>query len=214
MRVIKRLKKAGAALLACAAAGLLGGTGAALAQADGKAAPASALGPGYQRVELEPVTPAQADAAIKAWRRPVGLISPPMWPVRAGGTGPKPVDQSSLRASGDNAALGPASLDELTRALKNDPDLIYEYVRNNIEHYPVWGVHKGALGAILDNQGTALDQSLLMVELLRRAGYSASVVKGQVQLTAAMVQEWLGVDVSKASPTAWACSACTARARG
>ena len=50
-------------------------------------------------------------------------------------------------------AAAPAAIVELARALKGDPDLIYEYVRNNIKFYPVWGIHKGAVGAILDKQG-------------------------------------------------------------
>ncbi|QID19401.1 RHS repeat protein [Nitrogeniibacter mangrovi] len=102
----------------------------------------------------------------------------------------------ALRASGDNAPVGPGSIAELARALKGDPDLIYEYVRNNVEFYPIWGVQKGAVGAILDNQGTAFDQAELMVELLRQSGYTASYVKGRINLTAAQVQEWYGVDVS------------------
>jgi RHS repeat-associated protein len=104
---------------------------------------------------------------------------------------------SATRVSGDAAAAGPGSIPELARALKNDPDRIYEYVRNNIEYYPVWGGQKGALGAILDNQGTDFDQAQLMVSLLRQAGYTASFVKGRINLTAAQVHDWLGIDTSK-----------------
>ena len=67
----------------------------------------------------------------------------------------------------NGAPPGPASIEELARALRYHPDLIYQYVRNNIEIDPVRGVHKGALGAILDNQGSAADQAQLMVSLLR-----------------------------------------------
>ncbi|MDZ4153961.1 DUF6531 domain-containing protein, partial [Methylicorpusculum sp.] len=104
--------------------------------------------------------------------------------------------QAGVRVGGDTAPTGPASIPELARALKNNPDLIYEYVRNNIEYYPMWGVQKGAVGAILDSQGTAFDQATLMVSLLRQAGYTASYVKGRVNLTAAQVNTWLGVDTS------------------
>ncbi|MDR1423804.1 MAG: DUF6531 domain-containing protein [Azoarcus sp.] len=90
----------------------------------------------------------------------------------------------------------PVAIVELARALKGDPDLIYEYVRNNIEFYPIWGIHKGAVGAISDKQGTAFDQAALMVALLRQSGYTASFVKGQVVLTAAQVEAFFGIDVS------------------
>ncbi|MDR2092401.1 MAG: transglutaminase-like domain-containing protein [Azoarcus sp.] len=89
----------------------------------------------------------------------------------------------------------PAAIVELARALKGDPDLIYEYVRNNIAFYPIWGIHKGAVGAILDKQGTAFDQAALMVALLRQSGHTASFVKGQLDLTAAQVEEFFGIAV-------------------
>ncbi len=153
---------------------------------------------GVNRVILSPVTSAQADAAIKAQILPVGLISPGSQSVAS--ALPKGMAQPlSTRVGGDSSALGPGSIAELARALKNNPDLIYEYVYNNIEYYPVWGVQKGALGALLDNQGTAFDQAALMVSLLRAAGYAdASYMKGRINLTAQQVRDWLGVDTSNA----------------
>ena len=68
------------------------------------------------------------------------------------------------------ASTAPASdarIDALARALKYDPDLIYEHVRNHIEFTPTFGLTKGAVGAIVDEAGTAFDQAQLMVELLR-----------------------------------------------
>src|SRR5262245_12612297 len=52
----------------------------------------------------------------------------------------------------------PPEIVELARALKNDPDLIYEYVRNTIKVNFSYGLQKGALGAIIDNSGTSFDQ--------------------------------------------------------
>ena len=57
----------------------------------------------------------------------------------------------------------------LARNLKNDPILIFEYVHDNIDYYPTFGSTKGALGAHLDKSGTAIDQSVLMSELLDQA---------------------------------------------
>lgn len=105
-------------------------------------------------------------------------------------------DVSAMRISGDANALGPASIAELARSLRNNPDLIYQYVRNNIEYYPNFGVQKGALGAVLDNQGTAHDQAMLMVQLLRASGYTANYVLGVVKITGAQMNEWWGVNTS------------------
>src|SRR5262245_59960312 len=52
----------------------------------------------------------------------------------------------------------PPEIVELARALKHDPDLIYEYVYNNIETLPQYASLKGPLGALLDSKGTAADQ--------------------------------------------------------
>ncbi|MDF2444856.1 MAG: Rhs family protein [Moraxellaceae bacterium] len=103
---------------------------------------------------------------------------------------------AARRVGGDTAATGPASIIELARALRNDVDLIYEYVHNNIGFYPIWGMQKGARGAIIDNQGTAFDQATLMVELLRASGYTANYVFGYIKMTPQQVHDWYGVDTS------------------
>src|ERR1700738_1031601 len=56
----------------------------------------------------------------------------------------------------------PASVAELARALKNDVNLIYEYVYTNIEYSPTYGAKKGALGTIVDGHGNDFDQAALM----------------------------------------------------
>src|SRR5260221_62474 len=44
----------------------------------------------------------------------------------------------------------PVEITALARALHNDADNIYEYVRNSIEIVPMYGLQKGALGALID----------------------------------------------------------------
>ena len=118
----------------------------------------------------------------------------------------KPNEQAARNAgargiglTGDNnivsnvAPAGPASLEELARALRFHPDLIYQYVRNNIELDPVRGVHKGALGAVLDNYGSPADQALLMASLLRLSGYDTRIVRGVIKLSAKQFADWYGV---------------------
>ncbi|MCM3513616.1 transglutaminase-like domain-containing protein, partial [Carnobacterium inhibens] len=91
---------------------------------------------------------------------------------------------------------GPASIAELARALNYNPDVIYQYVRNNVEVYPVYGTQKGSFGAVLDNQGTVYDQAMLMVDLLRASGYTASFTTGVIKYTAAQFNTLYGVDTS------------------
>ncbi|MBN9694430.1 MAG: hypothetical protein J0L85_01375 [Zoogloea sp.] len=148
-------------------------------------------GPGVNRAIFTPVTSIEAEQAVNARTLPSDLNR---GVAKAGKT--SAALKSAQRVSGDAAAIGPGSIAELARALKNDPDLIYEYVRNNIEYYPSWGAQKGDVGTILDNQGTAFDQASLMVSLLRQAGYSASFVKGRINLTAADVKNWFGVETN------------------
>lgn len=91
---------------------------------------------------------------------------------------------------------GPASIVELARALNvdgNGPQLMYEWVYNNVEWEPGWGVYKGALGALLDGRGNAFDQSMLLAELLREAGYTANIVQGVIRLYEADYQAWWNV---------------------
>lgn len=88
----------------------------------------------------------------------------------------------------------PVELKELARALRNDVDLIYEFVRNNVEYVPMYGLQKGALGAVIDRSGTAFDQAHLMVELLRESGYTATYHAGTIQLDGTQVNSWLGTN--------------------
>jgi virulence-associated protein VagC len=70
----------------------------------------------------------------------------------------------------------PAEIVQLARALKNDPDLIYQYVHDNIQFSPLWGYLKGPVGTLLDGQGDAFDQCSLMVALLNQAALSNSSI--------------------------------------
>jgi len=86
-----------------------------------------------------------------------------------------------------------SELDKLAAALGDDPDRIYEYVRNEIDVIPLFGVHAGARGAFIDKAGTAFDQAQLMVELLRSAGITASYQLGTITLTGTQFNDWFGL---------------------
>ncbi|MGA9866446.1 MAG: RHS repeat-associated core domain-containing protein [Acetobacteraceae bacterium] len=113
--------------------------------------------------------------------------------------------RASVAAPGVHPALAPngcgttqpPEIVELARALKNDPDLIYEYVYNNIDTIPMYGSLKGALGALVDRSGTAFDQAELMIALLQQAGNcTGSFEVGEINLNAAQLNQWLDVNTS------------------
>ena len=99
----------------------------------------------------------------------------------------------------------PPEIVELARALKHDPDLIYEYVLNNIETLPQFGSLKGPLGTLLDGKGTSHDQAELMIALLRQSGFEAYFVYGRIKIKADELTNWLGWTTATAASTArWA----------
>lgn len=110
--------------------------------------------------------------------------------------------RSSLAAeTANNLVQGPHSILELARALRNDPQLIFQWVYQNIEFTPINGVQKG-VSCIIDGYGTAFDQSALLIALLRQAAINtsnaeiieANFVHGTIQLTFAQCQAWLGIE--------------------
>ncbi|GAA4349205.1 hypothetical protein GCM10023165_35780 [Variovorax defluvii] len=166
-------------------------TGPAAASA-GEFAPA----PGVLRANMAPVTFAEAERVLSSRTLP-GNVNQGTTAARKSDIGKLSTrSTSAAKISGDASPLGPASIAELARSLRNHPDLIYQYVRNNVEYYPTFGIQKGALGAVLDNQATAHDQAALMVELLRASSIEANYVRGIVKLSAAQLAEWWGVNTA------------------
>ncbi len=108
---------------------------------------------------------------------------------------PKVVGRA-MRAFASNTVAGPASIVELSRALNvdnNGPQLMYEWVYNNVEWEPDWGSKRGALGTLMDGLGNSFDQSLLLASLLRQAGFTANIVMGSIRLTEAQYMAWWNV---------------------
>ena len=136
--------------------------------------PAIAKPPGWQFQSGNPITPAD-------WRKVVDsrVIDDSKWYK-----GPLHANFAS------NTVQGAPSIVELARALKNDPQLIFEFVYENIEWEPGIALQKGALGCLLDGMGNSFDQSALLVALLRQAGFTASYVYGTIQLSEAQFDAW------------------------
>ncbi len=102
-----------------------------------------------------------------------------------------------------NTVGSPASIAELARALKNDVDLIFEHVYNNINFEATFGSQRGPVGTLLDGYGNAFDQAELMVALCREAGYTADLVFGQVRLDYGPIHDWLGTEPTNLLPAYW-----------
>ncbi len=101
---------------------------------------------------------------------------------------------SQVRASNPDPEIT-----DLARALKNDPDLIYDWVRNNAEIELTFGLSKGARGVAIDKSGTAFDQAHLMVELLRASNITAKHVFGTITLTGQQFSDWTGISDATAA---------------
>lgn len=107
---------------------------------------------------------------------------------------------SASTSTNSTGAVGrPKEIVELARALKGDPDLIYEHVRNNTATVWTYGLTKGAMGVIVDRAGTAFDQAHLMTELLRQSGYSVSYRVGTITLSGAQFSGWTGITSATAA---------------
>jgi RHS repeat-associated protein len=102
-----------------------------------------------------------------------------------------PTDQTST--NGLNTAGHPNEIVELARALNKSPDLIYEFVVNNIETTWMYGLQKGALGALTDRSGTAFDQAKLMGDLLKESSYPFTYQAGTITLNGAQFAAWTGI---------------------
>src|SRR5258708_40022284 len=128
-----------------------------------------------------------ADTILRSRMPGVGPLpnstSAPVGPAIAG---------SQMGAAIPNCGAGSSQSIEiatLAAGLKCDPDLIFEYVYNNIEYEPLFGSNKGALGTLLDQRGSDIDQAQLFVALLSAAGFTPSQINyqyGYIRLTAAL----------------------------
>ncbi len=163
--------------------------GAAATAPAGKPVPPTKVEPGkwVPLPQQQGVDPDTARQQIESRTPPSNIYKP----------GAKPLPSGVKALAGglaSNTVGGPVSISELARALRNNVDLIYEWVFNNIEHQPTYGIQKGGLGSIIDGIGNSFDQADLMVQLLRQAGYTSNYQFGTLRMNAAQLGAWLGTD--------------------
>ncbi len=122
-------------------------------------------------------------------------------PSAAGAARPSAAAQPAATSSGASAPI-PPEINELARALRYNPQLIYEYVYNNIKILPEWGSLKGPLGAMLDGNGTVFDSAELMLQLLQLSAANNNtgltitnpqIVVGTITLTGTQLSNWLNM---------------------
>ncbi len=69
-------------------------------------------------------------------------------------------------------------IDALAAKLGTDPNVIFQFVRDQIRYEPYVGVLRGALGTLVYRAGNSLDRSLLLAALLQKAGFSVQISNG------------------------------------
>ena len=104
--------------------------------------------------------------------------------------------------SGSEIEITP-EIQALARALDNDPVRIYEYVCNNIEYVPVNGSVNGATATLLSKRGNDIDQSALLIALLKAADPASDAVYARAVLFYSItnLSEVLNVDTNQVKDT-------------
>lgn len=84
-----------------------------------------------------------------------------------------------------------------------DPVSIVNWVRTNTRLIPYAGLLRGSSGVLMDRAGNSLDRSLLLGDLLHRAGYEVRLTRAQLDpKIATALRERMEASVSKPSPPA------------
>ena len=68
----------------------------------------------------------------------------------------------------------------VVEATGKDSVRLFEWVRDNTHWVPYHGALRGPAGMLMDRAGNSLDRSLLLAELLRRAGHSVRLARAQL----------------------------------
>jgi len=93
------------------------------------------------------------------------------------------------------------SIAELARSLKNDPDLIFKYVHDNIRTDSNSGYRRDPVTTLIDGYGTAHDQAVLLSKLLGEAGFSTAYRYAMIKMTPTEVRDYFGIVDYQDTPT-------------
>jgi hypothetical protein len=79
-----------------------------------------------------------------------------------------------------NINRGSFELDALVESVDFDAEALIEFVTQEIAFQPYVGALRGAKGTLAGGAGNALDQSILLANLLKDAGYDARIVRSRL----------------------------------
>jgi len=86
------------------------------------------------------------------------------------------------------------------RDVGSDPQNLFKWVKSNTQPLPYTGVLKGAWGVLMERKGNSLDRSLLLAELLERAGHQADFANATLNDEAFSIAKTLVVESLAAPP--------------
>ncbi|AKJ29719.1 hypothetical protein AAW51_3028 [Caldimonas brevitalea] len=149
---------------------------------------------GVKQFIAAPVTRADFEKAMRSRPRAKNVVN--LSALKTSSSGSTMV--SPMAVGVEDPVADPATQVATIAASLGSLDLIYEYVRNNIAYIHGAGVVKGAAGALLEKQGSAIDQVELMRKMLQAipGGYQTHIVFGDVTLTAQQIKDWLNLDTA------------------
>ena len=110
---------------------------------------------------------------------------------------PAAVQPADLAASDDAPAT--PEIQALAASLGNNPVAINNWVRNQIRFAPGFGAMQGAAATLKARRGNDVDTASLLIALYRAAGIPARYAYGTIEVSAARMHNWLGVDNSAAA---------------
>ena len=146
---------------------------------------------------IAPASIAVAQALAGPGISAIGPGGSPPTPVQPGGTGR--MMQSLVSGNPiDTADQATAQITALATALGNDPLRIYEWVVNNVEYEPYFGLRRGAQMTLLDRSGNDWDQSALLGALLKAAGFSPTYQYGYSQMPWSAATNYFGMSQAQA----------------
>ena len=130
----------------------------------------------------------------------------PRWLAAAGSLSGIVLSELADTPAPQPADLAPTSLTQAgadirakVNELGNNPVRIHNWVRNAMAFTPGWGATQTADATYANGAGNGYDIANLLVAMLRQANVPARYVYGAVEVPAALVPRWLGVDPNAAA---------------
>lgn len=133
---------------------------------------------------------------------PTKSLTPTDWlDLREEWASESPMGLMSTGVTGGEVEITP-EIQDLARALQNDPVRIFEYVRNRIDYAPSYGSRNGAGATLLAGRGNDLDIAALVIALLQAANseWEVRYAGGFVTYTLEFMAAMLGVSESQVAP--------------